>query len=196
MLYARITVTIELFVMKNKIDFRLATEEDLEDIEALMKRSMRILGQGHYSPQQIESCCQYVCVPELQLILDQTFFVVVLDKRIVGCGGWSFRKTLYAGPSKSSQEAEILNPEKDQARIRAMFIEPSESGKGIGSLILAQSEKAAQECGFRSGVLGATLSGLSFYKSKGWSLLEKEFVTLPDGIVIEVITMEKVFNKE
>ena len=181
--------------LKNKIDVHLATKEDLEAIETLMKRSMRILGQGHYSEQQIKSCYQYVCVPELQLILDQTFFVAVSDEMIVGCGGWSFRRTLYAGPSKSSQETTILNPEKDPARIRAMFIEPSESGKGIGSLILSQSEKAARERGFRKGVLGATLSGLAFYKSKGWSSIAHEPATLPDGTIIDVVRMEKVFNE-
>ncbi len=154
--------------MKKKIAIRLATKEDLETIETLMKRSMKILGHGHYSEQQIESCCRYVCVPDLQLILDQTFFVAISDQTIVGCGGWSFRKALHAGSLKSSQDAAILNPEKDPARIRAMFVEPSESGKGIGSLILAHSEKAAQEYGFQNGMLGATLSGLAFYKSKGW----------------------------
>ena len=173
------------------MDIRLATMEDLAAIEELMKRSMRVLGQGHYSREQIESCCRYVCIPELQLILDQTFFVAISDGTIVGCGGWSFRKTLYAGPSKSSQGAAILDPEKEPARIRARFVEPSASGKGIGSLILSQSEQAARARGFRNGVLGATLSGLAFYQSKGWSSVAQEPAILQDGIVIDVVRMEK-----
>lgn len=177
-----------------KIWIRPATKNDLREIESLMKDSMQILGQGHYSLQQVQSCCQYVCVPDLRLIEDQTFFVATLngDAKIVGCGGWSFRSTLYAGPSAPSQkDSETLHPERDFARIRAMFVSPSQSGKGIGSQILSASEQAARAYGFKKGRLGATLSGLAFYQSKGWIPIKTEHSTLPDGIVIDVVTMEK-----
>jgi len=174
------------------IYIRLASENDLTAIQALMNESMKILGQGHYSDQQIESCCRYVCVPDLQLIKDKTYFVAVEEETIVGCGGWSFRKTLYAGPSATAQkEDDRLNPEQDSARIRAMFISPSHSRRGISSKILAASEQAAKEYGFKKGALGSTLSGLSFYQSKGWIPTGKDHSTLPDGVMIDVVTMEK-----
>lgn len=183
-------------MQNHKTDVRLAAIEDLQSIETLMKHSMTILGKGHYSEQQIQSCCKYVCVPELQLILDQTFFVAIdSNASIVGCGGWSFRKTLYAGPSTSSQAEAVLNPQTDPARIRAMFIAPDSSGKGIGSLILSASEKAAKNHGFQHGVLGATLSGLQFYKSKGWTSIAQERATLPDGVAIDVVKMKKILSK-
>jgi GNAT superfamily N-acetyltransferase len=179
---------------KEKIFIRLASKDDLSAIQTLMKESMQVLGQGHYSTQQIQSCCQYVCVPDLRLIEDQTFFVVTTgpEKTIVGCGGWSFRKTLYAGPSAVPQkEDERLNPERDFARIRAMFVSPFQSGKGIGSKILSASEQAARAYGFKKGILGATLSRLAFYQSKGWISTRTEQTALPDGVVIDVVTMEK-----
>ena len=49
---------------------RLAGKEDVDRIQALMKQSMRLLGQGYYLEKQIESCCQHVCIPDLQLIED------------------------------------------------------------------------------------------------------------------------------
>lgn len=179
---------------KERICVRLASKEDLSAIQALMKESMGVLGQGYYSQQQIQSCCQFVCVPDLRLIEDQTFFVVTAgdEKTMVGCGGWSFRKTLYAGPSAASpKEEERLNPERDFARIRAMFVSPSYSGKGIGSRILSASEQAAKTYGFKRGTLGATLSGLAFYQSKRWISINTQQVALPDGVVIDVVTMEK-----
>ncbi|OHE77707.1 MAG: hypothetical protein A3F67_12050 [Verrucomicrobia bacterium RIFCSPHIGHO2_12_FULL_41_10] len=182
---------------KEKICIRLASKNDLPAIQALMKESMQVLGEGHYSMQQIQSCCQYVCVPDLQLIEDQTFFVVTIgdETTIVGCGGWSFRNTLYAGPSATPQKGdERLNPITDPARIRAMFVSPSQSGKGIGSKILSASEQAAKAYGFKKGILGATLSGLAFYQSKGWIATRTEQTTLPDGVVIDVVTMEKSFR--
>lgn len=159
-----------------------------------MKRSMRTLGEGYYSAQQIDSCCQFVCVPDRQLIEDQTFFVAITKEGlIVGCGGWSFRNTLYAGPENTSKKSSKLNPSIDSARIRAMFVDPSQSGKGIGSLILSESEKAAKAYGFSRGTLGATLSGLSFYTAKGWNRVSEEQATLPNRVAICVVQMEKSF---
>ncbi len=178
---------------RNKIYIRVATEEDLEEIELVMKHSMQTLGAHYYSDKQVASCCRYVCVPEKQLIKDKTFFVTCLHKTIIGCGDWSFRKTLYAGPSTPSEEAAILDPKVDPARIRAMFIHPDYNGKGLGSLILSRSEKEATEHGFTKGTLGATLSGLQFYSFKGWQSIAEDNATLPDGVSIRVIRMEKDF---
>ena len=179
-------------VQHNPIHIRTAFLEDVNCIQSLMKESMRVLGQGYYSEQQIQSCCQYVCVPDLQLIQDGTFFVAVKeDGSIVGCGGWSFRKTLYAGPSATKQNGATLDPEQDPARIRAMFTAPFARGKGIGSLILSASEIAAKNYGFKKGTLGATLSGLAFYQLKGWISIGTDQAALPDGVLIDVITMAK-----
>ncbi len=114
---------------------------------------------------------------------------------IVGCGGWSFRNTLYAGPAELPRLDEKLHPATDPARIRTMFVDPDYSGKGIGSLILDLSEQAAQAYGFSRGTLGATLSGLSFYMAKGWKETIKEEAKLPDGVTIGVVQMEKHFKE-
>lgn len=178
------------------LTIRLAKLSDLDQIETMMKRSMKILGAGYYSEEQIDACCQFVCVPDRQLIEDNTFFVVVTEiGTVVGCGGWSFRNKLYAGPAETSQKTDQLNPLTDPARIRAMFTDPDYRGKGIGSLILEQSEKSAKAHGFSKGTLGATLSGLSFYKAKGWKKLSEEQAVLPDGVTIQVVQMEKQFNE-
>lgn len=174
---------------------RLAKINELKQIEVLMKSSMKVLGVGHYSSDQINSCCQFVCVPDQQLIEDRTFFVVLTnDGTMVGCGGWSFRSKLYAGPSETPNKAEKLNPVHDPARIRAMFVDPAYSGKGVGSLILSHSEKVAKAKGFTKGALGATLSGFSFYKAKGWDKVSEEEALLPDGTSIQVVQMEKCFS--
>jgi GNAT superfamily N-acetyltransferase len=176
------------------ITIRLAEPTDLEQIETLMKRSMKILGAKSYSEKQIQSCCQFVCIPDRELIEDKTFFVVETDiGTLVGCGGWSFRNKLYAGPKEVSVENDLLNPLTEPARIRAMFVDSEYSSKGIGSLILDHSERAAKRHGFSQGALGATLSGLSFYKAKGWKSVSEEQAILPDGISIQVIQMQKNF---
>ena len=174
------------------MNVRKATVDDADLIEDLMKRSMKELGEGYYTAEQIASACKYVCVPDLQVIQDGTYFIVEDEGgQAIGCGGWSFRNVLYAGPAPDQKKDTRLNPLKDPARIRAMFVDPNYSGKGIGSLILEASEKAAVSMGFTKGFLGATLSGLPFYKKKGWIEIETEEAKLPDGETIAVVQMIK-----
>lgn len=175
-----------------KMTLRKAALTEMPRIEALMKLSMRLLGEGSYTPRQIESMCRYVCVPDKEIIEDGTYYVVEDEKgTLIGCGGWSFRATLYAGPENKAAKAETLNPKTDPARVRAMFVHTAAGGKGVGSLLLNAAEEAAKKKGFFKGALGATLSGLDFYKRKGWKVTREEKALLPDGVSIDVIQMEK-----
>ena len=182
-------------MINKNVAVRLATVSDIDSIEQLMKRSMMILGKGYYTEKQLEACCRFVCVPDRQLIEDQTFFVAVAEGGVVvGCGGWSFRNKLHAGPKLDDSKNLSLNPSFDHARIRAMFVDPAHSRKGIATKIMEASIQAAKLYGFSKGILGATLSGVDFYISKGWKHLVEEESELPDGTSITVVTMEKVFD--
>ena len=174
------------------LKIRKATIRDMNEIESVMKRSMELLGQGHYTPEQVQSSMNYVCVPDEQIITDGTYYVVENENGVMlACGGWSFRNKLYAGPKVETQKDDKLDPTKDRARIRAMFVLPNISSKGLGTLILKTSEEAAKAYGFSRGALGATESGLAFYKAKGWTILKEDIATLPDGVKLKVTQMEK-----
>jgi hypothetical protein len=57
-----------------------------------------------------------------QLIADGTYFVAeTFSGEIVGCGGWSKRKTLYGGDVWVAREDSLLDPTKDAAKIRAFL---------------------------------------------------------------------------
>jgi GNAT superfamily N-acetyltransferase len=58
------------------------------------------------------------------------------DPIVVGCGGWSKRKTLYGGDQWTGREDALLNPQQDAAKIRAFFVHPAWARRGIGSLVL------------------------------------------------------------
>ena len=131
-------------------------------------------------------------MPDEQIIGDGTYYVVEDENgTLLACGGWSFRNKLYAGPQVESKMDDKLDPKKDKARIRAMFVLPNISSKGLGTLILKTSEEAAKAYGFSQCALGATESGLAFYKARGWTALEEEMAALPDGVTIKVTQMEK-----
>ena len=81
---------------------------------------------GYYSSEQIEGALGTVFGVDSQLIQDQTYFVAENNHQIVGCGGWSKRKTLYGGDSgKNNPEDSRSNPDSHSAKIRAFFVHPA-----------------------------------------------------------------------
>src|ERR1700677_1294865 len=83
------------------LTLRQAVSADVPVLRALIDASVRELQAADYTPAQIEGALQSVYGVDSQLIADGTYFVVENDVEndieIVGCGGWSRRKTLYGG---------------------------------------------------------------------------------------------------
>jgi len=98
---------------------RSAREEDIPALEALIPVSVRALQAPYYSAAQMEAALGPVFGVDKQLIRDGTYFVVENDAQVVGCGGWSKRKSLYGGDSGRAGEDAELDPQVDPARVRA-----------------------------------------------------------------------------
>ena len=111
---------------------------------------------------------------------------------ITGCGGWSKRKTLFGGDAFNAREDSLLDPRCDAARIRAFFVHPGWARRGIGAMILEACESAAIAAGFQRLEMGATLTGVPFYRAKGYCAVEDLAVALPDGEALPIVRMEKV----
>ena len=111
---------------------RLACLEDIPKLTTLIPDSARALQADYYTSEQIEGALGTVFGVDSQLIQDRTYFVAERDRQIVGCGGWSKRKTLYGGDSgKNNQEDSLLNPDTDSAKIRAFFVDPVWARQGL-----------------------------------------------------------------
>src|SRR5580692_11603061 len=175
---------------------RRAIPADVPAIEALIGLSVRTLQTQDYSQAQIEGALSSVFGADSALIADGTYFVLeaVFDGGkaiIVGCGGWSKRKTLFGGDRASSREDGLLDPLRDSARIRAFFVHPDWARRGIGSRILAACESAAIEAGFGSFELGATLTGERLFRARGYAPIDRIEVPLANGASLPVIRMSK-----
>ena len=160
---------------------RKATEQDVPVLRELIDASVRGLQSADYSPTQIESALASVYGVDSQLIADGTYFVVELgepENKIVACGGWSRRKTLYGGDHWTGREDSLLKPEEDAAKIRAFFVHPDWVRRGIGTILLDACERAALVAGFRRLEMGATLSGVPLYAARGYVSLENLAVPL------------------
>jgi GNAT superfamily N-acetyltransferase len=110
---------------------------------------------------------------------------------LVGCGGWSKRKTLYGGDQWSGRQDSLLDPEHDAAKIRAFFVHPEWARCGIGSLILETCESAAKAAGFTRLEMGSTLTGVLFYQAKGYTRLEDQLVPLGNSDALPIVRMAK-----
>ncbi len=183
---------------------RQAVTEDIPILRDLIDASVRGLQTRDYTPSQIENALATVYGVDTRLIADGTYFVAEADSSvdatgmpssaaglIVGCGGWSKRKTLYGGDQWTGREAALLDPRYDAAKIRAFFIHPSWARRGIGSMILEACENAAVAAGFARFEMGATLTGVLLYQARGYVALENLEVPLANGESLRIVRMEK-----
>ncbi|MGH9711247.1 MAG: GNAT family N-acetyltransferase [Candidatus Acidiferrales bacterium] len=179
------------------VQIRHAVSADVPVLRELIDASVRGLQAQDYTPAQIELALKTVCDVDSQLIADGTYFVAEIksaEKRnsvIAGCGGWSKRKTLYGGDHWAARQDTLLDPARDAAKIRAFFIHPAYARRGIGSMILETCESAARFAGFTRFEMGATLTGVPFYRAKGYVELERLEVPLADGISLPIVRMAK-----
>jgi GNAT superfamily N-acetyltransferase len=170
---------------------RLAVASDAPAITELMEASIRSIFPAYYDAQQVESSVVYVGHLDMQLIEDGTYFVHELDGEIVACGGWSRRNKVFAGPGDASDDDRLLDPATEPARVRAMFVRGDWTRRGLGRAILDACEEAARGEGFTRFVLGATLPGVPLYAAFGFREVEPIIVTMPDGVSVPAISMER-----
>lgn len=177
------------------ISVRKAVAADIPALRALIDASVRGLQAEEYSPSQIESALVTVFGVDSQLIDDGTYFAAEAKQPggaiLVGCGGWSKRKTLFGSDHWTRREDELLDPRVDPAKIRAFFIHPQWARRGIGSLILKTCEDAAAAAGFTRCEMGATLTGVKLFGVKGYVALENISVPLKNGEGLPVVRMSK-----
>jgi len=170
---------------------RLATADDIPAIAALMDRAIAALQHDFLTPEQVAASRLSMGL-DTQLIEDGTYFVVIADDRIAGCGGWSFRATLYGGThSVSLRDGTVLDPATDAARIRAMYTDPDFTRRGIGRMILRVCENAARDAGFARAEMMATLAGEPLYRACGYDVIERVDKMNGSGVPVPGVRMGK-----
>lgn len=192
--------------MQPNIRLRLAVPEDVPVLRELIDASVRGLQTQDYTPAQIEGALKTVFGVDSQLIADGTYIVAQAEPAaferagaknapsewmIVGCGGWSKRKTLYGSDHWTGREDALLDPLRDAAKIRAFFIHPDWARRGVGSMILQACENAARSAGFTRYEMGATLTGAKLFGAKGYVAVKPISIPLVNGESLPVIHMEK-----
>jgi GNAT superfamily N-acetyltransferase len=170
---------------------RLATPADASRVQRLMKESVAGLFPHYYDEQQSASAVRYVAEVDRALLDDGTYFVLEHGGEFVGCGGWSRRERLYTGSGESQDDSRLLDPATEPAKVRAMFVRPDWTRRGLGRRIIDACEAAAAREGFRRLTLLATLPGVPLYLACGFEPLAESDVPLTDGVPLRCVAMAK-----
>jgi GNAT superfamily N-acetyltransferase len=175
---------------------RPANADDIASMEDLIRLSAAFLSQGYYSEPEIIAAIETVFGVDTQLVQDQTYYVIEQKRKMLACGGWSYRKTLFGGDRYHGREIGKLNPAKDAAKIRAFFVHPEAARKGVGRMLLEKCEAEAQKAGFSRAEMMATLPGVPFYARMGY-IACGEYVHQAEGYVpVRFVKMEKALGTE
>jgi GNAT superfamily N-acetyltransferase len=170
---------------------RLARPAEADAIDALMKASTADLFPAYYNEAQTAASVQFIASVDRTLIADGTYFVLEADGGLVACGGWSRRDKLYTGSGEGADDARLLDPAREPARVRAMFVRADWTRRGLGTRILDACETAARAEGYRRLALVATLPGVPLYQRCGFVATTETEVRMPDGTSIAALAMEK-----
>lgn len=173
------------------IAIRKATLDDRGALEALIAHSARTLTLGSYTPRQVETGLRAAFGVDTQLIRDGTYFIAEERGVMVGCGGWSFRRTMFGSDARAHRDSAELDPKRDAAKVRAFFIHPDHARRGVGGALLQRCEAEARAAGFRRMELLAMRSGVAFYQSHGYEAGAPVLVELEPGLSIEFQPMAR-----
>jgi len=178
-------------VANQRPKIRLAQFAECNEIQTVINQSARELAVSDYTSEQIEIALRGVWGLDIQLIRDGTYFVAEIDGAIVGCGGWSWRRTLFGSDTFGNRDDAALDPATEAGKIRAFFVHPDHVRKGIGCEILEQCERKAQNFGFRCLELGATLPGQRLYRAYGYIAGDAYEYECEPGKFMTIIPMSK-----
>jgi GNAT superfamily N-acetyltransferase len=170
---------------------RIATANDADAIAALMRASVLAIFPSYYDDRQTASSAIYIAHIDEALLADGTYFVHEADGELVACGGWSRRGRLYMGSGDQPGDDRLLDPRTEAAHVRAMFVRGDWTRRGLGRAILESSRTAAQAEGFQVLDLMATLPGVPLYRSFGFRDVAPAVLTMPDGVSIDAIAMDR-----
>ena len=168
---------------------RVASEDDVPELSALIDRSVRLLSASVYTSAQIEAALMNIFGVDSQLIADGTYYVIEAGDAIVAGGGWSARQTLVGGDQMKTDADATIDPAVMPARIRAFFVDPGWTRRGLARRLYDACEAAARARGFRRFELMATLPGVPLYRTLGFVDIEAVDVPMQSGLVLPCIRM-------
>jgi len=152
------------------IELRAGDIPEIPLLWSLRTRAVRQLCASHYSPEQIGIWIESP-PPEsyLRLFATRCALVAEEDGQRLGYG--------------------ILD--RQSGELIALFVEPSQAGKGIGKRLMEGLEAMAVEEHFSRLYLYSSLNAADFYRAMGFVAVRDEAYRHPSGITLRSLYMER-----
>ena len=96
---------------------------------------------------------------------------------------------MYGGDQAKREVDSLLDPATEPARIRAFFVHPDWTRRGLARRLFAACESAAPARGFRAFELVATLPGEPLYRALGFTAIEPIPVHMPGDLTLPCLRM-------
>lgn len=167
------------------MEIREATPADAEAVREIHAESIRGLGPGAYSEEQVEAWAAGCESADYTVGIEsaENRFVVAEDgEELHGFGTLSF-------DAPEEYEASV------DGEVTGVYVRPSSARNGVGSAILDDVERYARERGVRTLGLSASLNAVPFYEARGYDRIRehrREFSTSTgrstsvEGTVVEM----------
>ena len=178
-------------------EVRKATLDDRESITRLIAESARSWSrQKHHDDAQIEAAIASVFGVDSDLIEDGTYFVAEQDETLIGCGGWSRRKTPFWRRSVFQSRCGHARS-GDRAR--------KDSRLFCSSTARTQRRRPRHPVRLRKGSEGPRLphtridgnfTRVKFYEANGYRIVGYFDLDLADGVKLPLVPMRKKIEGE
>ena len=151
-------------------NIRRANQSDNESIWRVHTSAIREVCRQQYTEEQVEGWSSFLKPNSYEEVIEtREFFVAEEDGAIVGFGQ--------------------LNLEKRE--VEAVYVSPEKLGCGIGYQLLQTLEQKATAHGLSKLQLSSTLNAVGFYERAGYSRLHDSKHSLPNGMELSCVYMEK-----
>lgn len=154
------------------IKIQQAKISSIHEINEMIDGSVNELQKKYYKESTIIVAKELIQGIE-DLILNNSFYLAILDNKIIGCGGFK-----------------IDASKANQTEFKSFFVHPDYSKQGIGSLLLEYCISLCKEHSIKKIILTSTLSGVPLYQKFGFEKLKLSQILLSNNDYFDVIEMQ------
>jgi GNAT superfamily N-acetyltransferase len=169
---------------------RPARPDDLEELLAMQRRSLRELAGPHYDAELLEAALAEVGTMDPRMIGQHCYLVAERGGRIVGGAGWTMRLPSYARLLRDPLPA----PDGRTGIIRSVYVDPTATRHGLARALLAAIEAKLVECGATRAELIATLPCVPIYGALGYAVVSDHAVVLAGRMEFAVRRMGRALD--
>ena len=157
------------------VTIRAAQKSDFAQLTQIQVRALCESGLEQQSSGTVQRFIERHLRQTQSLCTSTNFFVAVLDRTVVGCGGWTIVEA-----EAGSMPCAV-----------GFYVDPPYGGRKIGRSLLAVTEASAKKGGVALMTAFPPLHGTDMFRKAGYSVKDVVPFGLGDDLSIELLMMRK-----